>query len=399
MTVGSKTAIVTLLVVPAAALGVLGLALVASASPSGHPGAAGMGAPHHFAVREAIALVSGALLALGVARLGTRVLFRAAPGLFLLAFALTVAVFLPGVGVRAAGASRWLHAGPVSGNPAPFLIGAMGLLVASSRGGERRGLLARPTAVVALALLAIVVLVAEPDFSSAATALAVAIAALAGGGVASRRLAPAALVMLVALAIGASRFGYVGGRVHGFLAPERDRRGKGFEVLQLGKVNASLTTRGVGLGKGNARRHLSSPGSDYAFAVASEELGRRGGIGIVTAWTAIAAAAVLAARSARRDPALRAAALGAGAALLAPAALHLAVCRGMVPIVGVSMPFLSYDPALAVASGAEVGLVIAVVLGSTPDRRGRAAPTGASADAAALTAAEADSTTPTEAAS
>ena len=96
----------------------------------------------------------------------------------------------------------------------------MGLLVASSRRGERRGLLARPSAVVALALLAIVVLVAEPDFSSAATALAVAIAALAGGGVASRRLAPAALVMLVALAIGASRFGYVGGRVHGFLAPD-----------------------------------------------------------------------------------------------------------------------------------------------------------------------------------
>ena len=124
-------------------------------------------------------------------------------------------------------------------------------------------------------------LVAEPDFSSAATALAVAIAALAGGGVASRRLAPAALIMLVALAIGASRFGYVGGRVHGFLAPERDRRGKGFEVLQLGKVNATLTTGGVGLGKGNARRHLSSPGSDYAFAVASEELGRRGGLGIV----------------------------------------------------------------------------------------------------------------------
>ena len=72
LTVGSKTAIVALLVVPAAALGALGLALVASASPSGHPGAPAMGAPHHFAVREAIALASGALLALVVARLGTR---------------------------------------------------------------------------------------------------------------------------------------------------------------------------------------------------------------------------------------------------------------------------------------------------------------------------------------
>jgi cell division protein FtsW (lipid II flippase) len=48
--------------------------------------------------------------------------------------------------------------------------------------------------------------------------------------------------------------------------------------------------------------------------------------------------------------------------LLAPAALHVAVCRGWIPIVGVTMPFLSYDPALTVASGGEIGALVAIAL-------------------------------------
>jgi cell division protein FtsW (lipid II flippase) len=199
--------------------------------------------------------------------------------------------------------------------------------------------------------------------------LAVAAAALAGsGGVASRRLVPAALLVLLGLAVGASRVGSVNRRVDGFMSPERDRRGKGFEVLALARANAAAATGPAGLGNGSARRHLSSPASDYVFAVVGEELGRKGMWGVAGAWAALAAGAVLAARSAAaaRDPRLRAAAAACGAALLAPAALHVAVCRGWTPIVGVTMPFLSYDPALTVASGGELGLLAAIALAPAP---------------------------------
>ena len=59
--------------------------------------------------------------------------------------------------------------------------------------------------------------------------------------------------------------------------------------------------------------------------------------------------------------------------MLAPAALHVAVCRGWIPIIGVSMPLLSYDPALTVVSGAELGLLAAVALGG-PAAFDRASP-------------------------
>ena len=135
-------------------------------------------------------------------------------------------------------------------------------------------------------------------------------------------------------------------------------------MLALAHANAAGASHGVGLGHGSARHRLSSPASDYAFAVVGEELGRAGTFGVVAAWLAIGAGVVLAARSpaARRDPAARAAVAGLGTALGAPVALHIAVCRGWLPIIGVTMPLLSYDPALTIASGAELGLLAAIVL-------------------------------------
>lgn len=355
---GRRALTLSLLLVPAAGLGALGLIVVAAAPA--RPGAAGFGAPSHFAVRQAVGLACGAALGALVARLGTRRLFAAAPPIFMGALAVALAVFAPGIGVRAAGARRWIHLGPLSGGPAPFLIGAVALLVAAARddGARRLG--------IAGALAAVLALVIEPDFSAAAIALAVAFAALAGGGVPGRRLLPAAGLLLVALAFGATRFGYVENRIRGFRAPESDRRGKGFEVLALAHANAAGAARGAGLGHGVARRRLSSPASDYAFAVVGEELGHGGALAVVAAWLALGAGVVLAARSpaARQDPAARAAAAGLGTALAAPAALHIAVCRGWLPIIGVTMPLLSYDPALTVAAGAELGILAAITLGA-----------------------------------
>ena len=196
-------------------------------------------------------------------------------------------------------------------------------------------------------------------------ALLAAFAALAGGGVARRRLLPAAGLLLVVLALGATRFEYVDNRIRGFLAPQRDRHGKGFEVLALAHARAAGAAGAAGLGHGTARHRLSSPASDYAFALVTEELGRAGALAVVAAWLAIGAGTVLAVRSpgGRGDPAAHAAAAGLGAALASPVALHIAVCRGWLPIIGVTMPFLSYDPALLMVSGAELGVLAAITLG------------------------------------
>jgi cell division protein FtsW len=361
---GRRALIVLLMAAPAAALGVLGIVVVASATA--HQSTAAFGAPTHYVSRQVFAVILAALVAIVFVELGPRRLLRAAPVVFAAALLAVFAVFAPGIGVHAGGANRWVHLGPLSGDPAPLLTAGTALLLAAwaapqgALGGAPDARTRRPLA-LALGALAVLVFIAEPDFSAAAVTAVVMLAGLAGAGWSARRLAPAAAVTALVLALAASRFGYVNGRVSGFLAPQTDRHGKGYEVLALARAQAAATPTGVGLGRGTARRRLSSPGSDYAFAIVNEEMGRLAAGGVAAAWIAIGLSAWLAARGAR-EPRLRAAALAAGAAAVAPAALHIAVCQGWVPIIGVSMPLLSYDPAAAVAAGAELGLVAAVAL-------------------------------------
>jgi cell division protein FtsW len=360
---------VALVAAPAAALGVLGVVMVASATA--HQSTAAFGAPTHYVSRQVFALILAALIAVVFVELGPRRLLRAAPLIFAAALLSAFAVFAPGIGVHAAGANRWIHLGPFSGDPAPLLTAATALLVAAwaaAPAGALAAADARPRLLaICMGALAVLVFVAEPDFSAAAVTAVVVLATLAGAGWGGRRLVPAAAATALALVLLASRFGYVSGRVTGFLAPQADRRGKGYEVLALARAHAAATPTGVGLGRGMARHRLSSPGSDYAFAIVNEEMGRLAAGGIAAAWVAVGVAAWLAAR-ATREPRLRAAALGAGAAAVTPAALHIAVCQGWVPIIGVAMPLLSYDPVATVAAGAELGVVAAVALAARQER-------------------------------
>jgi len=375
-----------LLVVPAFALAALGVLMVTSTMA--RHATATFGDPRHFAVRHLIATGVAVVVAIGIVRAGPARVLRAAPLVFIAALLAALAVFVPGIGVRAAGARRWLHVGVLSGSPAPILTVAIGLVVAAwgrarVRGeDERVGLprapgvagtpapatritafeaLPRRALALAMAFVAVLALVVEPDFSAAAIATAVALTALAGLGFRGRRLVPVAVALVLVLALVASQFGYVSGRLRGFLAPERDRRGKGFEVLALARATAGATPGGAGLGHGEARRRLSSPGSDYVFAIVTDEMGQTIALAVAAAWLCVAASAGLAARG-LGDRRLRAAALASGLALVAPAALHVAVCTGLVPIIGVTMPLVSYDPAATLAAGAELGLIAAILL-------------------------------------
>ena len=218
------------------------------ASATAHQSTAAFHAADHFASRQVFALILAAMVAIAFVELGPRRLLRAAPVTFACALLAAGAVFAPGVGVHAAGANRWLHVGPFSGNPAPLLTAATAMLMAAWSAPSRPTSDARAHVPLAVGLgaLAVLTFVAEPDFSAAAITALVVLVALAGAGVGGRRLVPAAAATVIVLALVASRFGYVNGRVRGFLAPEADRRGKGFEVLALERAHASATRNGVG---------------------------------------------------------------------------------------------------------------------------------------------------------
>lgn len=351
----------SLALVAAFALALAGMVIVSAVSPWPE------GDVFHFPFRHLVALLVASAVAVLVARRPPGDLLRVAPFLHLLALVAVAAVFVPGLGVRAAGAHRWLKVGAASFAPAPFLVWTTALLAAAwapprGRPSETEGTLPpvrRRVYLLGAVGLALFAFVMEPDFSAAGILGVTVLVVLAGVGWGSVRLIGSAIAGAVLLAVVASRFPYVAGRVAGFRAPAADRHGKGFEVLALER--SSVQSEGRGLGHGNARWLLSSPASDYAFAVAREELGRAGAVVMVGATLLGMVGAFFVGQAAgKKNRRLRALALGSGAALATPALLHVAVCSGFVPIVGVSWPLVSYDPGAVVAAGLSLGALASV---------------------------------------
>jgi cell division protein FtsW (lipid II flippase) len=93
---GRRALSVLLVTVPAAALGALGIVVVASATAQ--QGATMYGVAAHFAARQVFALILAALVAIAFVQLGARRVLRAAPFIFVVALGAVMAVFAPGVG-------------------------------------------------------------------------------------------------------------------------------------------------------------------------------------------------------------------------------------------------------------------------------------------------------------
>ena len=334
-----------LLLAPALALAALGVLMVTSTTA--HHATAAFGDPQHFVVRQVIATALAAAL-------GARSFAPAWPACCKRRRRSSWSRCSPRCGVRP---RHWCEpparaAGCTSArSPAALPRLERRLALLSRRGaaiptisapaarrpatGRRCNAAgnARPTvlAVLALALAfaALLVLVAQPDFSAAAVALCVTFAALAGAAFAGRRLVPRrpcccwrwpwarhASATSAAAFTASSR-------------PRATSAGKGFEVLALARAKANAPTARRAWDRAARAATCRRRAATTSSRVVNEELGA-GPRAVVGAWAAVAAGAALAARAPAetRPPRRRGACT---AALLAPAALHIAVCRGWIP--------------------------------------------------------------------
>ena len=85
----------------------------------------------HFPLRHFLALLAATAAGVLIARCRSATLWRASPFVWSLSLLAVAAVFVPGLGIRASGAHRWLKLGPASFAPAPFLVWSSGLAVSA----------------------------------------------------------------------------------------------------------------------------------------------------------------------------------------------------------------------------------------------------------------------------
>lgn len=271
--------------------------------------------------------------------------------LLLISIALLLLVFTS-LGVEAGGAVRWLKLGPLSFQPSEILKLTLVVYLAAwlSRKKERvdsffTGFLPF-SAVIGLIIF---ILLQQSSTSSAGLLLAVSLIVYFASGA-----KPAYILGLIL--IGALVFGliiyttpYRWERIQSFLNPEADLRGGGYHINQALITIGSGGFWGVGYGQSAAKiRYLPEPIGDSIFAIIAEELGFAGAVTVVSAFLImIIRTFIIAAKSQSKFGQLLL--VGFGSLIALQAFTNMAAVSGIIPLTGVSLPFISYGgTALAV---------------------------------------------------
>ncbi len=325
-----------------------------------------------FLMRYLVFAALGLVAMLSMARNGVSIVKRFGPALLVISFVLLLAVLIPGIGIEANGASRWIGAGPIQLQPselaklALILYTAQVLAAKPKQVKDLRELASPLLAVVAVASLLII---AQPDLGTALVALAAVTALLVVAGMQMRHLALLAGTGVFLVTVASIIEPYRRERLMAFLSPWSDAGDSGFQSVQAMIALGSGGLSGVGLGESVQKVfYLPEAHTDMILAVIGEELGLAGMAAVLVLFGIIAYAGLMAAK---RAPDRYQKLLGAGivSLILCQATLNFFAVLGMAPVTGIPLPFVSYGGSNLVVLLAGMGLLLNVATGKAQTKR------------------------------
>jgi cell division protein FtsW len=280
---------------------------------------------------------------------------RYAPALYLIVLLGLILVLIPGIGTQINGARRWLDLGPMSIQPAEFakLAAILVLSCAVARLPHGSGLPVKP--LIAVGLLFMLVFV-EPDFGTSVVLLAGVAGTLWVSELRTRDLVLSGLGGLVAVAGMMVLEPYRRERFLTFLDPWAAADGSGYQVVQSMVAIKAGGFFGSGAGSGGQGPYVPELGTDMIFALIGEELGLIGMVVVIAAFGFIALAGL---RIAMNAPSVMARCVAAGLTtmLIAQATFNIGAAMVVLPLAGMTLPFVSYGGSSLLVCFAAVGIL------------------------------------------
>lgn len=316
--------------------------------------------------RRGLPLRQVAWLSLGVVALGAaclvhyRTVCRFAYPIFACCLLSLVAVLV--AGRTGLGAQRWIRVGSLSFQPSEFV--KLGLILFLARYfDDRREELDRPRVLLlpaALTLLAAALVLKQPDLGTAILLALTGLFLMLLVGLRLRHLAPFAVGGLAAAPLlWLVLKDYQRRRIITFLNPDLDPLGAGYHVAQSKIAVGSGGLLGKGwLGASQSQlSFLPLNHTDFIFAVQAEQWGFLGSLALLGAYAILIAKALHIARDAK-DIFATLVAAGVGGMLLLQVSINVGMVTGLLPVVGVPLPLMSYGGSSLVATMLSLGLIL-----------------------------------------
>ena len=315
-----------------------------------------------YAQRHLVRFLVGLILALGIAITPIRLIYHASYPLYFCALFLLLLV--PFIGVTSMGATRWIDLGFMRLQPSE--IAKIGLILAVAKFYHQRHALVVDTIPIFLLVSAMILLpacltVIQPDLGTALLFVMVGLGIMFFAGVNWRYFAmiTTAGIAFMPIAWQFLLHDYQKGRVLTFLDPSRDPTGAGYHIIQSKIAIGSAGFWGKGFMQGSQAqlKFLPEKHTDFIFTLMTEDFGMAAALGVIGCYLILILMGVyMAIRNLNQYASL--VILGVTVTLFVYAFINIAMVIGLLPVVGLPLPFISFGGTSLLTLMIGVGLLL-----------------------------------------
>ncbi len=286
--------------------------------------------------------------------------------IYILSLLIMLSVYIPGLGVTQFGARSWIDLKVVFFQPAE--LSKIGFIISYAHMlSERKDTLNKLSGLiipVAMLLPFVILLILQPDLGTALVFIIIALGMLFSAGISYKIIGGGLLSMAISLPIVYKRLlPHQKVRIDAFLHPNDPTLPGYYQVAQSKITIGSGMFWGRGLFKGQYHRHNYLPvrETDFIFAVLGEELGFIGGALVILLYFFLISRLIFIAMNSKDD---YGSLIVMGIVFMFSFQIieNIGMTMGIMPVTGLTLPFISYGGSSIITSLLAIGLVLNVYM-------------------------------------
>ena len=315
--------------------------------------------PYKFLKTQGIFLIIGYILIYIISNIPYQTYLKYSNTILISCIILLILVLIPGIGTVRNGSRSWFGIGSLGIQPSEFA--KLGIIIFTSKyltNNKMKDIKTSVLPILSIVLLIFGLIMLQPDFGTGIIIVMTIIVLLYISGVKINffiKLGILGLIGIITLIIMAP---YRLKRIISFINPWADPLGSGFQIIQSLYAIGPSGLLGTGLGN-SVQKHfyLPEPQTDFIFSIISEELGFMGVIIVTTLFITIIYRGLKTSMK-QVDNFSKYLSFGLTFSLAFQAILNLMVVVGLIPVTGVTLPFLSYGGSSLLVSMINIGILL-----------------------------------------
>lgn len=315
----------------------------------------------HYVKYQGIFFIIGLILMWIVSKIDYKLYYQKSNAIIITCFILLILVLIPGIGSVRNGSRSWFGIGSLGIQPSE--AAKLGLIIFTSKYLSNSNKFVKSYTqgvfpILGITLLFFGLIMLQPDLGTGVILVIAIISLLFIAGVNMKFFLAGGVVGIIGIVVLIIIAPYRMDRITSFLDPWKDALGTGFQIIQ------SLYAVGpggiLGLGFGNSiQKHfyLPEPQTDFIFSIIAEEFGVAGAFIVVGLFSIILWRSIKISLN-TKDLFSKYLSFGMIFQIIFQALMNLMVVIGMIPVTGVTLPFLSYGGSSLLITMISMGILL-----------------------------------------